>query len=695
MVNDKNHTKFILNKYLNKYPNKYPNKYQLHHYPKNILILNKNSNEAFYLDSLCSDSGKVCYASTLEKAASLANSLDFNVIIAESSLASYSLLQGIFKDTTTLILTGYSEEELIHIARGWPQNRFVTTFLFSHSEKSQNTFRRSLETAMKHSHLLLEVQNLKKSSEKEEIDYKKAFQEIKQIKKFIRSTIVKEMEKRVAFQAKYEYFRKERLKIETLLKKLYIANDVTSLIDTIYEIKELINASGTTIYILEENHSSRKYLKPLVWDDSILSHVDFTKHIVRLNEDDFAAKSARLTKIIREANINKDASIASRYREQLNSPLCSIICIPIIYKNQLIGVLEVYNKKKGSQLAPQGFDRVDQDTLIHISEHISIAITKLNLIQYDPLTGLLRPDAFFEKIIQKIKMENKRQREGGTYALVMGDVDWFKNYNDRLGHESGNRLLRKLGSILKSSTREEDFLCRYGGEEFLFFLSGIENEEEALIFTDRIRKNVEEAYFDNQEIQPTNNLTMSFGITNFSKDKFNSPKSITKENLKNLVNEADMALAEAKGKRTSSLGGKDDSILEKNKISIYRRHISEKSEGTSTKPDEKEFPGEKRRFPRYYSSLPLVYKNKKGHQATKTINISQGGVKVSSSSLIPLHKNLDLILVLGNKAFECRGQVVYSHKGNGHLSHYYTGIEFTKMSLDNKKLLEKYVSSLS
>ncbi|HZX10762.1 MAG TPA: PilZ domain-containing protein, partial [Acidobacteriota bacterium] len=211
-----------------------------------------------------------------------------------------------------------------------------------------------------------------------------------------------------------------------------------------------------------------------------------------------------------------------------------------------------------------------------------------------------------------------------------------------------------------------------------------------------IRKNVEEAYFDKQEIQPTNNLTMSFGITNFSKDKFKSPKSITKENLKNLVNEADIALAEAKGKRTPLLEKKEEHILEKNKISIYHRRISEESRSVSAhEPAEKQAPTEKRRYPRFYSSLPLIYKNKKGHVAIKTINLSQGGVKVASHSLLPVNRNFDLILVLGNKAFECRGQVVYSHKGNGHLSQYYAGIEFTKMSIDNKKMLEKYVNSLS
>ena len=80
--------------------------------------------------------------------------------------------------------------------------------------------------------------------------------------------------------------------------------------------------------------------------------------------------------------------------------------------------------------------------------------------------------------------------------MVMGDVDWFKHYNDRNGQEAGNRLLRELAAVLKSSIREDDLLCRYGGEEFLFFLAGVNNIEEATLLTERIRKTVEDHYFD-------------------------------------------------------------------------------------------------------------------------------------------------------------------------------------------------------
>ena len=95
----------------------------------------------------------------------------------------------------------------------------------------------------------------------------------------------------------------------------------------------------------------------------------------------------------------------------------------------------------------------------------------------------------------------------------MGDVDWFKNYNDRNGHEAGNRLLRDLAAVLRTSIRDEDLLCRYGGEEFLFFLSGVKNIEEATLLTERIRKSVEDHVFEYEEFQPRHDLTMSFGVT--------------------------------------------------------------------------------------------------------------------------------------------------------------------------------------
>jgi diguanylate cyclase (GGDEF)-like protein len=54
--------------------------------------------------------------------------------------------------------------------------------------------------------------------------------------------------------------------------------------------------------------------------------------------------------------------------------------------------------------------------------------------------------------------------------LIMLDVDHFKRFNDAHGHAAGDSLLRELGHLLQSRTRQEDIACRYGGEEFLLIL---------------------------------------------------------------------------------------------------------------------------------------------------------------------------------------------------------------------------------
>jgi diguanylate cyclase (GGDEF)-like protein len=388
--------------------------------------------------------------------------------------------------------------------------------------------------------------------------------------------------------------------------------------------------------------------------------------------------------------------MSKRYIEHLKNPLYSILCVPIMHEKEVIGVLEVYNKLQKDKLSQAGFSGEDEQMLRGLSEHISLAMTKLNLIQHDALTGLLRPDPFFVKVIQKINSQSKRRQEIGSYAMVMGDVDWFKNYNDRHGHEAGNRLLRKLAAVLKSSIREDDLLCRYGGEEFLFFLTGVNSLEEACILTDRIRKTVEEQYFENEETQPRGNLTMSFGVTLLPrKEEF--LLTINKYELKKVANEADMALAEAKGKRFSNLkplGDKDREQV-KNKVCAYHSEPQGRDRKSSViQPYREEFFEEKRKYERLYVSTLLLYGENGHFRVTKTINLSLGGVRIFSDAKLPPSKTVDLFLILENKATPFKGDIIYSQKAGEGSALYHTGIRFKEMPAEERKALENYLSLL-
>jgi diguanylate cyclase (GGDEF)-like protein len=668
--------------------------------PSRILLLNKKLDEREMLQPLCRKMGIVRMAMSHAETAILAAHRDLDILVADSSLADYAGLSAILTPKTSILITGPDEKAAGYKIHGWPADYYVDFSPLPADEKDAARFSRALDRAAEHARLKAKLEDLtaqKASPER----IREVYSEIKEIKNFINDNVVRELEKRVALQVRYLWFQRRRQKIEEILRKIYMANDVSSLLDTVSDIKSLVQASGISFYILDENETLGKYLKPLVWDDAFLSHLEFSKYIVLLDSPDFAAQAVRHREDVNITDFSLDKRLAKRYVEYLKNPLRSLLGVPIMHGKDVIGVLEVYNKLHKGELSNYGFSREDQQVLRGISEHISMAMTKLNLIQYDALTGLLRPDPFFEKVIQKINQQSKRRRETGSYAMVMGDVDWFKNYNDLHGHEAGNRLLRQLAAVLKASIRDEDYLCRYGGEEFLFFLTGVNSLEEACLLTERIRKNIEEFYFENEESQPRQNLTMSFGVTLLPR-KENFYMDINRYELKKVANEADMALAEAKGKHLYSAVGTEaaeaaGSAEIKNKVCVYqpdRDSFDREKKGAVIKPYRQEYFEERRKSRRHYISTLLLYQEDGNFEVTKTVNLSMGGVRIISDTQLLPDKTIDLFLILENKATPFKGGVVYSQKSRQEAVHYHSGIQFQEMGVAQRKALENYLASV-
>lgn len=100
----------------------------------------------------------------------------------------------------------------------------------------------------------------------------------------------------------------------------------------------------------------------------------------------------------------------------------------------------------------------------------------------DRLTGLYNYGTFVDYLHNEVR---RADRYGGQLALVMFDLDHFKRFNDRYGHEAGNDLLRHVGALLSAQVRDADLAARYGGEEFTVLIRG--DERDGYELAERVR----------------------------------------------------------------------------------------------------------------------------------------------------------------------------------------------------------------
>ena len=108
----------------------------------------------------------------------------------------------------------------------------------------------------------------------------------------------------------------------------------------------------------------------------------------------------------------------------------------------------------------------------------------------------------------------------------MVDIDNFKVYNDTLGHQAGDKILKDLAWLLRNQSRKMDHVCRYGGEEFTIILPHTD-QKEAYMIAERLRMDIQKYQFLNEEIFPNNKLTVSLGIATFPENGQNPAELIT------------------------------------------------------------------------------------------------------------------------------------------------------------------------
>jgi diguanylate cyclase (GGDEF)-like protein len=145
----------------------------------------------------------------------------------------------------------------------------------------------------------------------------------------------------------------------------------------------------------------------------------------------------------------------------------------------------------------------------------------------DSLTSLSNHRSLMQRLDEE---EARCKRERKSFAVLVGDVDHFKQYNDAFGHPAGDEVLKAISDIMRESARPVDCVARYGGEEFVVMMPDT-NAVDALELAEHIRARVAAKKFTGRK------MTLSIGVATFPEDA---------DNAEALISIADEALYQAK-----------------------------------------------------------------------------------------------------------------------------------------------------
>jgi len=214
-----------------------------------------------------------------------------------------------------------------------------------------------------------------------------------------------------------------------------------------------------------------------------------------------------------------------------------LLIIPLKAKDRVNGIIVADNF-----ITKDPITKDDIRMLTMLANQAGLAIENSQLFELtverahsDYLTNLWN-HGYFQFLLQT-ELE-KAKATKSHLSLVMIDIDDFKIYNDTLGHQAGDKILKSLASLLRNQSRKMDLVCRYGGEEFTIILPHTDKKE-AYLIAERIRTDIQKYSFLNEGIFPNKQLTVSLGLASFPEDSLLPA---------DLITASDKALYEAKKK---------------------------------------------------------------------------------------------------------------------------------------------------
>ncbi len=185
-----------------------------------------------------------------------------------------------------------------------------------------------------------------------------------------------------------------------------------------------------------------------------------------------------------EALLVQDALADTRllHFDDLGPQPGAVICAPLLSGEGVQGILTL------ERLGTDAWFRDEEFELVKLfAAHVSIALRNAAVhravelrAETDPLTGLLNHGALTEHIERLVEQRSR-------FAMLFVDLDFFKTYNDNLGHPAGNDMLQHIAEVLRASCRDSDLVFRFGGDEFAVLLPQT-NLSGARVVAEKIRR---------------------------------------------------------------------------------------------------------------------------------------------------------------------------------------------------------------
>jgi len=219
-----------------------------------------------------------------------------------------------------------------------------------------------------------------------------------------------------------------------------------------------------------------------------------------------------------------------------------LVIVPLKSKERINGLIIADNF-----VTKKPITKDDLRMLIMLGNQAGLAIENSRLYEQsvirghsDYLTGLWN-HGYFQMIL--LKELEKAKATKMPLSVIMVDIDDFKIYNDALGHQAGDAVLREMATLLKNQSRKMDSVCRYGGEEFTIILPQTDKKE-AFMIAERLRMDINKHKFVSEEVLPGKNLTASIGLATYPEDGQTASEIIA-------ATDKCLYVAKSKGKNTT------------------------------------------------------------------------------------------------------------------------------------------------